>query len=146
MEQSAAEAGWNSFLTGVMESIAGIGQQRQQGLTGLLGNVIEIPGSGSVTTPTPETGGGTTGGGTTGGGTTGGGTTPAGPWWTLLKPGESGGSQRVPPASRGAYTVAGKPNGAPRSPEAGMAYRGPAGILWVYRLQPKPGWYKKGTG
>lgn len=152
IEQNVAEGGWNAFINGVMESIAGIGQQRQQGLTGLLQNVIEVPGSGSVTEPAPDTGGGTTGGGTTGGGTTGGGTTgggttsgtPSQPWWVSMKPGESGGKQRVPEASRGAYTVPGKPGGKPPTPpEAGMAYKGPSGVLWVYRLNPKPGWYKK---
>lgn len=150
MEQSSAEAGWNAFLTGVMESIAGIGTQRQQGLTGLLQNVIEVPGSGSVVEPTPSpvppstpgTSGGTSGG--AGGGTGGGASAPSQPWWTSLKPGESGGNQRVPESSRGAYTVPGSPGGkAPAKPEPGMAYKGPSGVLWVYRLQPKPGWYKK---
>lgn len=70
------------------------------------------------------------------------------PWWLSLKPGEGSANhnQLVPVASRGNYTIkAIKPvKGAPANPTPGMAYKGERGVLWVYRNNPTPGWYKKG--
>jgi hypothetical protein len=76
-------------------------------------------------------------------------TTTQQPWWTQLKPGEDGGNQTVPSASRGAYDTIGDPGPkAPKTKTAGAAYKGPGGVLWVYRTNgPKgQGWYKKSKG